>query len=156
MNKNIVLIIAALGLLFAACAGEKDAIRQVAYDYSYNAANYNIDEAEIYATEETREITLKVARRLIESVGSDYIKSDTPATIEIKAVEQTNDTMAYAVYHKVTPIKDFVDTIQLRKRDGEWYAHVVIPVVKRTAPATQEDTSKNVIRDFVPKTAEKL
>ena len=91
-------------------------------------ANYNIDEAEPYATPETRNTTLVIARHLVQAVDSSYIISDTPAKIKILDIEIYNDTQAYAVYRKTTPIKDFYDTLYLRKRDGDWYAHVLSPV----------------------------
>lgn len=145
MKKTIVMIAT---LLLLSCASDNEAVRQVAYNYSYAVANYNIDEAESYATEETRTITLAMARNLIKAVGNDYITSDTPATIKILSVNIENDTVAWAVYHKTTPIKDFSDTLWLRKRDGEWQAHVIIPVVSRSS--NNQDTTHSGIKTFIP------
>lgn len=130
MKKALMLMLLAAPLALS-CNPEKQIIKEVAYNYSFALANYNIDEAEKYATEETRAITLAMARNLVNAVGEEYIQSDTPATVEIRSVEIVNDTVAKAVYHKVTPIKDFTDTLLLRKREGEWRAHVLIPVVKK-------------------------
>lgn len=128
------LCMAAMLLLTVACHNDEKAIKKTAYKYSYAMANYKVDEAEQYATAETRETTLIKARIMIDRVGDSYIKLDTPATINIIAQAQTSDTTAYAVYHKTTPIKNFADTLQLRKRDGKWYAHATIAKVAPTPP----------------------
>lgn len=111
-------------LLFCfACNNENGQIKQAAYDYSIAMANYDIDGAEAFCTEETSASLLKTARYLMQFVDSSYIASDTPATIDIVSVERVTDTSAYAVFHKRTPIKDFTDTLEMRKRDGRWLAH---------------------------------
>lgn len=136
----------AVVILLLSCSGEKTAVKQVAYDYSYAMANYNISAAEEYATEETRSVTLVVARKMIAAVGDEYIAKDTPATINILSVDIKNDTQAYAVYQKITPIKDFVDTLELRKRDGEWLAHVLIPTMEKTI--SEQDNKHSNIKDY--------
>lgn len=98
--------------------------QQVAYAYSYAMANYQVDDAAEYATEETKNTTLVKARTLMNAVGNEYIKSDTPAEIEITNIELMSDTVAIATYHKTTPIKDMTGTLELRKRNGEWLAHI--------------------------------
>lgn len=104
---------------------EKDTISQAAHHYLHAVTNYDLDAAEAFCTEETTKHTLAVGRHLLTLVDSSYIASDTPATIEIKSVKQLSDTSAYAVYHKQTPRKDYVDTMQMRKRDGQWLAHSI-------------------------------
>ena len=128
MKKTTLLLTATIALLLFSCSTERKKIERNAYNYAYAMANYNIDEAEPYATPETRNTTLVIARRLVQAVDSSYIISDTPAQIKILDIEIYNDTQAYALYHKTTPIKDFCDTLYLRKRDGNWYAHVLSPV----------------------------
>ncbi|MBP3740143.1 MAG: nuclear transport factor 2 family protein [Bacteroidales bacterium] len=116
----------ALGFLLvslAACDSEKSRIEQSAYKYSIAVANYDIDGAEDYCTVETSNTFLKTARYLLQFVDSSYMASDTPATIEIVSVNQLSDTTAAVVFHKQTPIKDFSDTLRMRKRDGKWLAH---------------------------------
>lgn len=128
MRKTTILLpflLALLVLLAVGCGNEQKAVEKSAYNYSYAMANYNVDEAEPYATEETRNTTLVLARRLLKAVDSSYIASDTPAKIKILKVDIANDTEAIAVYHKTSPRKDFSDTLYLRKRDGGWYAHVL-------------------------------
>jgi hypothetical protein len=128
IKRNIISI--ALVFLLAACTTETQRIEKVAYNYSYAVANYDVDGAEKYATTETRNTTLIQARFYTKAINPEYIKSDTPATIEITQVEITDDTSAYAIYHKVTPIKNFSDTLWLKKRNGQWKAHAPIPVVE--------------------------
>lgn len=135
--KNITYItfLFAIILLCQSCKNDEQVVQQVAYAYSYAMANYHVDDAESFATEETRNTTLIKARQMVEAVGDNYIKSDTPAEIEITNVEFKSDTIAIATYHKTTPIKDITGTLELRKRDGEWYAHTPLKIVER--PETQ-------------------
>ncbi len=126
MKRTILVPIVAL--LITACnssSPEKESIEQAAYNYCVATSNYDLDAAEAFCTEETAKHTLAVGRHLLTLVDSSYIASDTPATIEIKSVKQLSDTSAYAVYHKQTPRKDYVDTMQMRKRDGQWLAHSI-------------------------------
>ncbi len=126
MKRTILVPIVAL--LITACnsnSPEKGSIEQAAYNYCVATSNYDLDAAEAFCTEETAKHTLAVGRHLLTLVDSSYIASDTPATIEIKSVKQLSDTSAYAVYHKQTPRKDYVDTMQMRKRDGQWLAHSI-------------------------------
>lgn len=126
MKRTIFVPIVAL--LITACnsnSPEKESIGQAAYNYCVATSNYDLDAAEAFCTEETAKHTLAVGRHLLTLVDSSYIASDTPATIEIKSVKQLSDTSAYAVYHKQTPRKDYVDTMQMRKRDGQWLAHSI-------------------------------
>lgn len=130
MRKTGTLTIA-IGMLLAACGNnENRLIEETAYNYTFAMANYNVDQAEPYATEETKNTTFVMAKKLMTAVGNNYIASDTPAKIEIENVEKKNDTVAIAIYHKTTPIKDFSDTLNLRKRNGQWLAHAPIPKVK--------------------------
>lgn len=149
MKKHILIGSASVLLLFAsiACNREEEQIRQTAYDYSYAVANYDLDKAEgLIIPEASRFIT--TARHLISMLDSNYIKSDTPATIEITDVDQTSDTSALATYHKVTPIKDFSDQVELVKRDGRWL--VVPPRPKHpkpaptAAPAAANDSTRHI------------
>lgn len=130
MNKRaIILSILAAACLAAGCKSDEERAGEAAYNYLYAMANYDVDAAEPYATEEVRNTTLIMARRLTLAVGEAYVKSDTPATIELTGLEFTSDTTATASYHKVTPIKDMTGTLELRKRHRKWLAHATIPVV---------------------------
>ena len=146
----------AAGIIFCCCGckSDKSLAEQAAYNYSLAMANYQVDEASKYATEETQNTILKTAKRLVEKVDSSYIKSDTPATIEITYLEMTSDTSAVATYHKVTPTKNFTGTVEVRKRDGEWKAHVVPRVIPDEYKPADLDAAKtkgnDTIRDYVP------
>ena len=106
-----------------ACRSEERKAERVAYLYSEAMANYRIDDAEPYVTEETLP-TLDFLRRLVKEVPPEYIERDTPATIEITQVSLTSDTTAWAHYHKTTPNKDFRDSIPMVRREGEWRIHI--------------------------------
>lgn len=136
MKKNILMFSSfSILLIFCiACKTEESKIREIAYNYSFAMANYQVDEAEPYATSETQSTTLQKARMIVKAIDKEYIKSDTPASIDITDVTIIDDTSALAVYHKVTPIKDFSDTLELRKRDGLWKAHAPIPIVYAPDP----------------------
>ena len=144
MKTRYAFVPLAVGLMLAGCqCGRKtttpteDSIIEAAYNYSMAMANYNVDKAIPFATDETQKTTLMRAKQLIQAVGDEYIKSDTPAKIEITDVEITSDTTAYAIYHKTTPLKNFSDTIQLRKRDGKWLAHALMMQVSKPAEPQQ-------------------
>lgn len=131
MKKTHLFSFFLIGTLFVSCNENKKAVESIAYKYALYTSNYQVEDAARYATEETKQTTLVMAKKLMESVGDEYIKSDTPAHIEITASEIIDDTIAYAVYHKTTPIKNFSDTLWLRKRNGEWLVHVPLTTVKQ-------------------------
>ena len=137
--RRTIMLAAVLGCTLASCGGDSDkaGAKAVAYAYSYAMANYDVAAAEAYATAETRNTTLRRAAYYVDQVGGDYIAADTPARIEITKVDLTSDTTAYAIYHKVTPLKDFCDTLQLRKREGQWQAHAMMRIVKIDTAAAQ-------------------
>ena len=133
MRKIAPILMSVLILTLAASCSqpsEETRIKKVAHHYAYAMANYKVEKAERYATEETCNTTLRQAHFYATHVSPEYIESDTPAKIEITQLTILDDTSAYTIYHKTTPIKDFSDTLQMRKRNGEWKAHVTIPVVK--------------------------
>lgn len=139
--KKIMLMLVAVVVLSCCCQHERKLVEQAAYDYSFAMANYKVDEAEKYATDETKKTTLVMAKGIVQKVDPNYIKSDTPATIDIIDVRMVNDTCAVATYHKITPLKDFSDTLELRKRDGKWQAHVIPPM--REVPVQTMDSTNN-------------
>lgn len=138
MKHLTTLALLTTALLLTACASDEERIEKAAYKYSYAMANYDVDGAEKYATPETRETTLITARGLLTMVDTNYIKSDTPATIEITNIQIIDDTSAVATYHKTTPIKDFSATLEVRKRHGRWLAHSPIPVIEAPEPQMPE------------------
>lgn len=140
------LLTAATLLLLSACSSQEKQIEKVAYAYNYALATYNIEAAMPYATQETQESTLQMAKKIIAMVDSNYLKADSPATIEITNIKMVNDSLAIATYHKTTPLKDMELTTELRRRNGKWLAHEVLPQPKArpiTPPAVaEEDTIK--------------
>lgn len=123
--KKITLLSAIIPLLlFAACASDSEKAQKVAYKYSYAMANYNVADAEKYATPETIETTIEMAYTFLPHIDHNYINSDTPATIEITNIDFSSDTSATASYIKNTPIKHNMEgKLELRKRHGKWLAH---------------------------------
>lgn len=126
-THRIIIILSAL--LLCSCLSSRDnikEIKEVAYNYSYAMANYRIDDAEPYCTQETHDGVLVTGRKLMAAVQPGYIESDTPATVTIEKVELTSDTTAIAYYHKTTPIKDMRGDVPLVFRDGEWLVHIIL------------------------------
>ncbi|MBR3466242.1 MAG: DUF4878 domain-containing protein [Bacteroidales bacterium] len=143
MKKIALAIIAITLFTCCGCKQEQKMVEKAAYEYSYAMANYDVDGAAKYATEETKNTTLETAKVLIQKVDSSYIKSDTPAKIYIVDTKIVNDTCAVATYHKITPLKDFSDTLELRKRNGEWYAHVPPRTVNTPQDTSDSKKSQN-------------
>lgn len=113
-------------LLLVACNNETATIKDAAYGYCHALANYNLDEAELYCTEETKVSFLATSRYMISLLDTAYIAKDTPAEVDIETVERTSDTTALVHYRKRTPIKDLTYNLEMRKRDGKWLAHAPI------------------------------
>ncbi len=109
-------------------------------------ANYQVDKAAEYATEETKNTTLIMAKHLAKAVGEEYIKSDTPAKVEIVKYSQLDDTTAVIEFHKTTPIKNSYFPLLMRKRNGQWMAHDTIPV--RQEEPQMPDSSSSMAREL--------
>lgn len=129
---SFILCLSALALLLAGCDRNEKQARKVGYNYAYAMANYRVQEAAQYATEETKNTTLVIAQRLTDAVGEEYVKSDTPAKVEIVKYSQLDDTTAVIEFHKTTPIKNSNFPLLMRKRNGQWMAHDTIPTHKDT------------------------
>ena len=143
MSKKSISFAACIAFLCIGCTSTQDLVEDVAYKYSYAMANYDVDQAEQYADDETKRTTITTGRGMLTLVDSNYIKSDTPANIEIIATEMTSDTSAVVTYHKTTPIKDFTGTVEVRKRNGEWLVHSPTRVHKEVLPdAVEKSISK--------------
>ena len=121
----------ALVILLASCNLDEKKARKVGYDYAFAMANYQVDEAAKYATEETRQSTLILAKNYTAAVGEEYVKSDTPAKLETVDFTRIDDTTAIMNFHKTTPIKDTRFSLLLRKRNGHWLAHDTIPTITK-------------------------
>lgn len=129
MKKNtLLLFFIVLLTLCTSCNRDEKKARKVGYDYAFAMANYQVEEASKYATPETQNTTLVLAKNYTQAVGEDYIKSDTPAKVETVDFTRIDDTTAIMNFHKTTPIKDTRFSLLLRKRNGRWLAHDTIPI----------------------------
>ena len=138
MKKKHISTLIVLTALFGGCTSTQDLIEEVAYQYSFAMANYDIDQAEQYADNETRQTTIKTGRGFLTLIDTNYIKSDTPANIEIVNTEIINDSTAIVTYHKTTPIKDFNGTVEVRHKDGKWLVHSPTRVRNEVLPESIE------------------
>lgn len=134
MKKTFALLFPVVIALFSCGRGTVKQIENAAYQYSYAMANYDVDGAEPFATEETKQTTLVTGRAMMQLVDSNYIKSDIPAKIEIVKTEMVSDTVAVVTYHKTTPIKDFVSTVEVHKCGKQWLVHSPTKVVQQELP----------------------
>jgi len=142
-----ILLLSAVILLSTGCNREEKKARNIGYRYAYAMSNYQIDEAAQYATEETKNTTLVMAKRLTQAVGEAYVKSDTPAKVKITGFTFENDTSAVITFHKTTPIKNLDFPLLMRKRNGQWMVHDTIPVRKDVEEPDINDSS--AIRQFI-------
>ena len=111
-------------LTLVGCNSDKRKIEQVAYGYVMATGNFHIDEAEPYATRETRESTLSLARDLMPYTDSNFLKTAVPATATIDSVALYNDSTALAFYTKTNPLGTSSDTLIVIKEDGKWLVHM--------------------------------
>jgi uncharacterized protein YceK len=132
MKKSLVLIVLALlTALLSGCKSEQTLIEDAAMGYLTAMGNYRIQDAEAYASEETIEKTLHVIEEVImPNLDTNYLKQNTPATIEIKEVNQLSDTTAQVTYVKTTPIQVQEGSLDMVKRNQEWKALVIIQLPK--------------------------
>lgn len=102
-------------------------IKKVAYNYLDAMGNYRIKEAYPYATKETQTSTLQVIERdILPKTDPNYLKKETPAKITITSARMTSDTTATVLFHKSTPSSEKNNTVDLVKRNGTWYVHVMM------------------------------
>ena len=139
MKQFVLFLTVAFLFMCCGCKSDRYLAETAAYNYSFAMANYQLDEASKYATVETQNTVLVRASQLLQKLDSSYIKSDTPATIEITNVDITSDTTAVATYHKTTPLKNFSGELELRNRDGQWYAHVTPPTESEAAKKLRQE-----------------
>lgn len=137
-----ILFIAAVALLFTACNSEERQIEKAAYGYLDAMGNYRIDDAEPFASQETRERTLPfVKNTLIPMTDTAYIQANQPATIVIDSVHILCPDTAKIVYTKTTPIKTLNGTIYMVKEEGQWLAYVPLVLPESVSvPLPQENS----------------
>ena len=142
MKKNLAYLFFVFSTaLFCGCKSEQTLIENAAMGYLNAMGNYQIKEAEAYASDETIEKTLHVIEEVImPNLDPNYVKQNTPATIEIKEVNQLSDTTAQVKYVKTTPIQVQEGSLDMVKRNQEWKAQVIIQLPD--AMKTQQVDSK--------------
>ena len=131
MTRHYKLFITMLwsAILLSACNSDEQKIKDAAQGYLDAMANYRIEEAEPYATEETRNITLQfVKQAIMPNLAPNVIPDNTPATIKINSVEITTDSTATVAYTKTTPNETLNETIGMLKRNDEWRVHLVVEI----------------------------
>ena len=127
MRKSFLAISGLLAFLFCGCKSEQTLIENAAMGYLNAMGNYQIKEAEAYASEETIEKTLHVIEEsIMPNLDPNYVKQNTPASIEITEVNQLTDTTAEVKYVKTTPIQVQEGSLDMVKRTKEWKAQVII------------------------------
>lgn len=119
-------VITIAGLLLSGCSSQEKKIEKAAEGYLDAIANYRFDDADKYASTQTKQKTLSFYKYLLPHVDTAYIKRATPATITIKGVAMTSDTTAYALFHKESPINIQDDTIRLIKEKQNWVVKDII------------------------------
>lgn len=146
MRKTVFFFLAfASMILFSACNSNENQIRKIAFGYLDAMGNYRISEAYPYATQETQESTLKYIEEFImPRTDTNYLKSETPATITITNISITSDTTATVMFHKSTPSSERNNILNMVKRNGEWRANVAIsvpPIMKNLQNGVVTDTT---------------
>ena len=149
MRKSTIIFTCALvAVFFCGCKSEQTLIENAAMGYLTAMGNYQIKEAEAYASEETIEKTLHVIEEVImPNLDSTFIYQNTPATIEIKEVNQLSDTTAEVKYVKTTPIQVQEGSLDMVKRNKEWKALVIIQLPD-ALKIRQESDSKTLDEKF--------
>lgn len=140
-NSFVVISFALATMLFFGCKSEQTLIENAAMGYLTAMGNYQIKEAEPYAAEETIEKTLHVIEEVImPNLDPNYVKQNTPASIEIKEVNQKSDTTAEVKYVKTTPIQVQEGSLDMVKRNKEWKALVIMQLPEAMKIQKQADS----------------
>jgi hypothetical protein len=149
MRRYILIVFSTL-VLAGCCSVEKD-IKDVAYSYLDAMGNYKVAEAYPYASKATCEKTLEVMEKyLLPKTDTNYIKSNTPATIEILKVEVLSDSTAIVDYKKTTPIQVQNGKLDMVKEEGKWCAEVImaLPSIMQLAINPDSTAVKDKLKDL--------
>ncbi len=120
-----------VALLLVSCKGDERIIEKNAYGYLYAMSNYRISEAKQYATTETVNHTLHfVEETIIPNLDPNFVKQNTPATIEINQVTIIDDSTAEVAYTSTTPKEVKEGKLEMVKENQEWKAQVIITIPK--------------------------
>ena len=122
-------------LVLAACNSTEREVRSNAEKYIMALAEYDLDAARPYATEETCTMTLDfIESNIMPTVDTAYIAQNTPAEIKIDSIVFASDTAATVYYRKSTPIQTNTPAvIDMRLRNGQWLAHQLVDFTIRVA-----------------------
>lgn len=122
--RNIILTAFFSAILLSCNTRNEEEVLQVAEPYIKSLAEYDIESARPYATQETIETLLdKVEKNILPSLDTNYIKQNTNAEITIQRVEFASDTSATVFYNKKTQIQNTNTKLEMRYRNGKWLAH---------------------------------
>ena len=126
MKRELFLVISVMVLASCGSNPQKE-IEKNAYGYLDAMGNYRIDDARPYASTPTCERTLDVLQKyILPKTDTNYIISNTPATIDILGVELLSDTTAVVSYSKTTPLQVQSGKLDMVKENGRWCAEVII------------------------------
>ena len=126
MKRELFLVISVMVLASCGSNPQKE-IEKNAYGYLDAMGNYRIDDARPYASTPTCERTLDFFQNYImPKTDTNYIVSNTPATIDILAVELLSDTTAVVSYSKTTPLQVQSGKLDMVKEGARWCAEVII------------------------------
>ena len=133
-------------MVLASCGSNpQKEIEKNAYGYLDAMGNYRIDDARPYASTLTCERTLDILQKhIMPKTDTNYILSNTPATIDILSVEVLSDTTAVVSYSKTTPLQVQSGKLDMVKENGRWCAEVIIalpPIMTMDSTAIQKDIS---------------
>ena len=125
--KKILFVVISVMVLASCGSNPQKEIEKNAYGYLDAMGNYRIDDARPYASTPTCERTLDVLQKyILPKTDTNYIISNTPATIDILAVELLSDTTAVVSYSKTTPLQVQSGKLDMVLEDGRWCAEVII------------------------------
>lgn len=144
MKKILFLVISVMVLASCGSNPQKE-IEKNAYGYLDAMGNYRIDDARPYASTPTCERTLDVLQKyILPKTDTNYIISNTPATIDILGVELLSDTTAVVSYSKTTPLQVQSGKLDMVKENGRWCAEVIIalpPIMTMDSTQVQNQIS---------------
>lgn len=134
---------------------EEVQLRHAAQGYLDAMANYRIEEARNYASEETCEgyikFCLNVVMPNLDSNARADIAANTPATVKLGDITYTSDSTATIAFVKRTPKKKQDGTLNMIKREGEWRAHLLVslpPIVSAAARLSQDSLTDEDLQAF--------
>jgi len=149
MNGKYWILLTLPILMLASCDKDRS-LKRNALQYAQAMADYNLDEAYPYATQETQQYTLDYFKMIIPLIDSSYIASNTPATLTLDSVVHVDDTSATVYFHKKTPLQPRVDaSVGMRLRDGKWLAHQLFkpaPFLTPSTPMGYDSTAVNMMQ----------